>query len=51
MLRKVAEDLKPADVERVERLLRRWDASSEKELIEMLGEGRAKRLLRDLKII
>lgn len=51
MLKKAAEDLKPADVERVERLLRRWDESSEKELIGLLGEERAKRLLRDLKII
>jgi hypothetical protein len=51
MLKKAARDLKPADVERVEQVLRRWDKGSEKELMEMLGEERARRLLRDLKII
>lgn len=51
MLKKAAKDLKPADVERVEQVLRRWDKGSEKELVEMLGEERARRLLRDLKII
>lgn len=51
MLKKAAKDLRPADVERVEQVLRRWDERSEKELAEMLGEERARRLLRDLKIL
>ncbi len=51
MLKKAAKDLKPADVERVEQVLRRWDERSEKELIGLLGEERARRLLQDLEII
>ena len=51
MLKKAAEDLKPADLQRVEELLKRWDEKSERELAGLLGEERAKRLLRDLGII
>jgi hypothetical protein len=48
MLRRAARDLAPGQVERVEELLKRWDKNSERELYELLGEERAKRLLSDL---
>ncbi len=51
MLEKAARDLAPGQVERVEEILRRWDEKSERELIKLLGEERAKRLLTDLGII
>ena len=51
MLKEAARDLAPGQVERVEDLLRRWDEKSEKELIELLGKERAKRLLTDLGIV
>ena len=50
MLKRAARDLAPGQVERVEDLLRRWDEKSERELVELLGEKRAKRLLTDLGI-
>lgn len=50
MLKRAARDLSPAHVERVEDILRRWDERSEQRLIELLGEERAKRLLRELQI-
>ena len=51
MLEKAARDLAPGQVERVENILRRWDEKSERELVELLGEERAKRLLADLGMI
>ena len=51
MLKKAARDLAPGQVERVEEILQRWDEKSERELIELLGKERAKRLLTDLEII
>ena len=51
VLKKAARDLAPGQVERVEDLLRRWDERSERELIELLGRERAKRLLTDLGIV
>jgi uncharacterized protein HemY len=51
MLKKAARDLAPGQVERVEDLLRRWGERSERELIELLGRERAKRLLTDLGIV
>lgn len=50
MLEKAARDLAPGQVERVEEILRRWDEKSKRELVELLGEERAKRLLADLGI-
>jgi len=50
MLEKAARDLAPGQVERVEEILRRWDEKSERELVKLLGEERAKRLLADLGI-
>lgn len=50
MLKEAARDLAPGQVERVEELLRRWDEKSERELVELLGKERAKRLLEDLGI-
>ncbi len=51
MLEKAARDLVPGQVERVEEILRRWDEKSERELVKLLGEERAKRLLADLGIV
>jgi len=48
MLKKAARDLSPAHIERVKQILRAWDDKSERKLIELLGEERAKRLLKDL---
>ena len=48
MLRKATRDLAPGQVGRVEEILRRWDEKSERELVELLGRERAKRLLADL---
>jgi len=50
MLKKAARDLAPGQVGRVEEILRRWDEKSERELVKLLGEERAKRLLADLGI-
>lgn len=50
MLKKAARDLAPGQVERVEEILRRWDEKSERELVKLLGEERAKRLLANLGI-
>jgi hypothetical protein len=50
MLEKAARDLAPGQLERVKELLDRWDESSERKLVELLGEGRARRLLRELGI-
>jgi len=50
MLRKAARDLSPGHLEQVEQLLRRWDDKSKRELFELLGEERAKRLLSELGI-
>ena len=48
MFRKATRDLAPGQVGRVEDILRRWDEKSERELVELLGRERAKRLLADL---
>ena len=48
MLKKAARDLGPGQAERVEQILRRWDEKSERELTELLGKERAKRLLAEL---
>lgn len=50
MLERAAGDLAPGQAERVRELLQRYDDDSRKELERMLGEGRARRLLRDLGI-
>ena len=50
MLEKALRDLAPRQIERVKEILERWDEKSEKKLIELLGEERAKRLLTDLEI-
>ena len=50
MLEQAASDLAPGQLERVRQLLQRWDEQSKRELTELLGEERAKRLLRDLGI-
>jgi hypothetical protein len=50
MLEKAAKDLAPGQLERVRELLDRWDESSERKLVELLGEERARRLLRELGI-
>lgn len=50
MLKKAARDLAPGQVGRVKEILRRWDEKSERELVKLLGEERAKRLLADLGI-
>ena len=50
MLKKATKDLAPGQAERVEDILRRWDEKSKQELVKLLGEERAKRLLADLDI-
>jgi hypothetical protein len=50
MLEKAAKDLAPGQLERVRELLERWDEGSRRELVEMLGEERVRRLLRELGI-
>jgi hypothetical protein len=50
MLEKAAKDLAPGQLERVRELLDRWDESSKGELVKLLGEERARRLLRELGI-
>jgi len=51
VLKKAARDLSPAHIERVKQILRAWDDKSERKLIELLGEERAKRLLKDLWVL
>jgi hypothetical protein len=51
MLKRAARDLSPAHLERVEQILHKWDEKSERKLIELLGEERAKRLLKDLGVL
>ncbi|MEM2907836.1 MAG: hypothetical protein QXP65_01340 [Candidatus Hadarchaeales archaeon] len=51
MLEKAARDLAPGQVERVESILRRWGEGSREELIRLLGEERAKKLMADLGIV
>ena len=51
MLKKAARDLAPGQVERVENILQRWDEKSKQELVKLLGEERARRLLADLGIV
>ncbi len=48
MLKKAARDLSPGQAQRVEEILHRWGEKSERELTELLGKERAKRLLTDL---
>jgi hypothetical protein len=50
MLEKAARDLAPGQLERVRELLDRWNESSKGELVKLLGEERARRLLRELGI-
>jgi hypothetical protein len=50
LLERAAADLAPGQLERVRRLLERWDESARRELFELLGEERARRLLCDLGI-
>jgi len=51
MLKKAARDLAPGQAEQVEDILRRWDENSKQELIKLLGEERARRLLIDLDLV
>jgi type II secretory pathway predicted ATPase ExeA len=50
MLEKAAKDLAPGQLERVRRLLDRWDEGSKRELVRLLGEERARQLMRELGI-
>jgi len=50
LLERAAADLAPGQLERVRQLLERWDEGSRRELAELLGEERARRLMRDLGI-
>ena len=50
ILERAASDLSPGQLERVRQLLKRWGKNSERELVEILGEERAKRLLQKLGI-
>jgi hypothetical protein len=48
MLERAAGDLAPGQVERVRELLQRYDDDSQKEIEKILGERRARRLLKNL---
>jgi len=50
MFKKAIRDLAPGQTERAEELLRRWDEKARRELFELLGEEKAKRLLAELGI-
>jgi hypothetical protein len=50
MLEKAARDLAPGQLEKVRELLERYDEDSKRELAGLLGEERARRLFRELKI-
>jgi 16S rRNA C1402 N4-methylase RsmH len=50
-MKKAARDLTPCQRETVEQILQRWeDEKSPKKIADLLGEERAKRLLKDLEI-
>lgn len=52
MVRKALRDLSPGYVEQVEQIMKRWKGvESEQEIVNLLGEERAKKFLRDMKII
>ncbi|MEM1689679.1 MAG: hypothetical protein QXU01_03090 [Candidatus Hadarchaeales archaeon] len=51
LLEEAAKDLGADQLERVRQLLERWDEKARLELFVMLGEERAKKLLRDLGIL
>lgn len=51
MMKKAARDLTSGQREAVEQILQRWeDEKSPKKIADLLGEERAKRLLKDLGI-
>lgn len=51
LLEKAARDLGADQLERVRQLLERWDDKARKDLFDMLGEERAKKLLKDLGVL
>lgn len=51
MLEQAARDLSPGQLEKVRTLFERWDESSRNELIDLLGEERATRLMKELRIL
>lgn len=48
-LERAAGDLAPGQLERVRELLQRFDEGSRRELVDLLGEERARRLLKELR--
>lgn len=48
MLEQLARDLDPGQLEKVKQLFERWDEGSRKELFELLGDKKAKELLKQL---
>ncbi len=49
MLERAARDLAPGQLDRVREIIERWDQNSEKNIVKLLGEERAKRLMKELR--
>lgn len=49
MLEKAARDLAPGQLDRVREIIERWDQNSEKEIARIIGEEKARRLLKELR--